>query len=579
VIDVLDSLETAIEHALPAAQEARAARPSSLQRFLEEDVVTDNGPWSLAGHEPYHEILDTLTRIFVKRERDTTFSFLKAEQIAATTTIGLGVGLWAPSDLRMNVGYFLPTDVFAHKFGRTRLKNTIAKSEYLRSRAKDKDAVNQATLKEFEGKYLYILGLEEMTNAISIPMDVLINDEVDLLPQDNLEWSEGRISHSDVRVQLFFSAGYAPGAGIDLRYQDGSQHKYVIDCMNRSCRRKAICLEENFPECVGTIRGEWARVCPDCKKPLDIVKNGRWVATFPQRIKQKKLSYRLSQLSVGAIDLNGVMRRWEKASKKKSKLARFRCSVLALPDAGALQPISDVELNRMQSGDVKHLRCGRGEFPRFAGVDAGDTFHFVCYERLPNGQPHLVWVEEIDSDKALERISTLIGVLGIAQLVPDKKPLTTIARGLAYRFPDIVALQDFQNSSPLKVVEEEHERKTYRCVKVDRDESLDETTSDFTDQQNFLRIPDIESDPVLAVFASHLKNLRKERTMDKKGRPLDMYLKGVSNHCGMALNSARIAEEIAPSLLPFSFTPIRRAGTGVLSRAYTRNLKRSVFGG
>jgi hypothetical protein len=259
------------------------------------------------------------------------------------------------------------------------------------------------------------------------------------------------------------------------------------------------------------------------------------------------------------------MSRWLKC-RTKSQKAKFRCSVLAIPDAGAMQPVSDVELNRMQSGEVKLLRQDRGALPRFAGLDTGDYCHFVCYERMPNGNPHLVWAEEIDVDVALDRITTLIGTLGVAQLVVDKKPQTMLARGLAYRFPQIVALQDFANGSPLQVVDEEHEKKKFRCVKVDRDESLDEMTSDFTDKEHFLRIPDVESDPILAIFATQLKNLRKERTIDAKGRAIDRYLKGVANHFGMALNSAHKAEKIAPASMTFSFTPIGESHIAVRNR-------------
>jgi len=108
-----------------------------------------------------------------------------------------------------------------------------------------------------------------MLGAISTPLDALLYDEVDKLPAENMEWSRGRVAHSELRLAIYFSAGYSPGAGIDLRYQAGSQHRWLVDCANRSCSRKkseAICLEDEFPDCMAQIRGEWRRVCPDCKR-------------------------------------------------------------------------------------------------------------------------------------------------------------------------------------------------------------------------------------------------------------------------------------------------------------------------
>lgn len=573
----LDELAADLRQRMPERPDRKA--PSSLQLFLEDEIRTDTGIWSVEGHEPFGEILAAMDRIFRRPLRDFEIVLLKAEQIGATLSLGIGAALHLAADLGRNVGYFLPTDKFAHKFGRTRLKRTISRSQYLSDRMKDVgDPVNQATVKEFDGKFLYVLGLESMIGAIATPLDVLTYDEVDLLPAENREWSQGRVAHSDLRSSIWFSAGYSPGAGIDLKYQEGSQHKWLVDCTNRSCRRKAICLEETFPDCLVPIGTKWHRACPDCEQPLDIVKNGRWVATYPDRARRGKISYRLSALSMSAMSAEYIMNRW-KGCRTKSQKAKFRCSVLAIPDAGAMQPISDVEINRMQSGEVRLLRQDRGELPRFAGVDAGDLYHFACYERLPSGNPHLVYVEELDSDDAVQRISELIRGLGVVSLVGDKKPHTNTMRALAYRFPRIVALQDFTNGSPLKVVEEEHEKKMYRCVKVDRDESLDELTSDITSDR-FLRIPDIESAEVMATFATHLKGLRKERSIDAKGRAIDTYIKGVPNHFGMALNSARIAELIAPAVQNFSFTPIAPSASSTAARpSISRGLKGRLLSG
>lgn len=557
------------------APKAGVARPLTLQRFLEQDIRHDKGPWSIDGHEPFQAILDLVDRVIAKKQSDTEISLLKAEQIGATT-IGLGLAAHLPADLKKNVGYFLPTKTFAHVFGRSRLRRMIAGSQYLSGLMLDRAAVNQSMVKEFDGAFLYLLGLESMMGAISVPLDFLIYDEVDMLPAENLEWSQGRVAHSDLRVSFFFSAGYSPGAGIDSRFQAGTQHKYLVRC--RSCRRRDICLEESFPDCIAKVRGRWTRVCPTCGAELDVVRDGKWVATYPQREKERRFSFRLSALAMPAMPADFIMARWEKAKKKKSELAKFRCAVLAIPDAGAMQPITDAELRQMETPGVV-LRVAQ-EGPVYAGLDTGDLCHFYAFRRV-NGRPRLAWIETIDSDHALERVSTLIGGLGVAQLIVDKKPQTVLARALAYRFPRIVSLQDFRDGSPLAVVEEEHQGHVYRCAKVDRDESLDELTSEITSAAG-LQIPSEESLPAQLVetfteMRTHLKNLRKERTIDAKGRAVDKYVKGVENHYGMAANSARLAELVAPVVMPFEYTPIetRREAT----RSQARSLRRSLLSG
>lgn len=535
------------------------ARPASLLEFLETDITADAGPWSLKDHEPFGEIVDTIDKVLRGKRSDTEISVLAAEQVGKTL-VAIGAATQLVADRGRNVGYFFPTDKFAHKFGRTRLKRLISKSPYLAARMKDRESVNQATLKEFNGKYLYMFGLESMLGAISTPLDALVYDEVDLLPAENLEWSQGRVAHSDLRFSLFVSAGYSPGAGIDRRFSDGTQHKYLVDCTARGCRTKAICLEEVFPDCIARVKGEWKRVCPNCKQELDLKKNGRWVASVPSRARDKKFSYRVSSLIIPARSANHIMKRWDKAKKKKSELAKFRCAELAMPDAGAMQPVTDAELNRMREQYMMRNDRGTGA-ARFAGMDAGDLCHLYVFERTPEGRPRVVWLEEIDSDHAENIVSSRIASLGITSLVIDKKPLTNLARAIAYRFPGIVALQDFKQGSTLEVVDEEHVGKKYRCVKIDRNESLDEFTDEITDEARGLIIPDGAGETesvsdVLKDFSEHLKALRKERIVDARGRTIDIYQAKVANHFGMAGNSARLAEMIARVLMPFDFTPV-----------------------
>src|SRR5690349_15053384 len=119
-MDALRELATSLRRSLPEKGNDERVRPSSLQLFLEDDVSTDSGQWSLEGHEPFAAILSQMDDVFRRPLRDTEIALLKAEQIGATTSIGLGPGLHLAADLGRNVGYFLPTDVFARRFGRTR---------------------------------------------------------------------------------------------------------------------------------------------------------------------------------------------------------------------------------------------------------------------------------------------------------------------------------------------------------------------------------------------------------------------------------------------------------------------------
>ena len=540
---------------LPRGELATAERAAAhtFDSFLTSEVVTDKGPWSLAGHEPLAFLAQLLGEVITKPIRDAEIIGLKAAQIG-WSTLALAIAFFLASCRQMNVGYFLPTDRFAERFGQTRADKMIKASRFLRESMKEGavGGVHQKGLKEFRGHYFYLLGLESLANATSIPMDALVYDEVDLLDEENATWSEDRVAHSNLRLKLYLSVGMFPGAGIDARYQTGTQHRYAVSC---SCGKRDMVLEDLFPESMLVIEGKAERVCVKCHRPLDLAK-GRWIAEQPSRAKEGRFSFKLSALSMGAIDGDYIWNRFLRARRKKAWLAKFHCSELAKPDAGAMMPITDAELWQMRRPDVVlRLSAGTGA-PRYAGIDVGDICHFWAHELMParegeERRRRLVWLEEIDSDNLVERLAVLIAKLDLRTLVIDKKPHTASARRLAYLFPRIVVLQDFA-AGELRVVDEVHEHKKYKCLKVDRDDSLNQFCAEITDPDNGLLIPEEDSE-ITSILARHLKQLRKSRTEDARGNEIDSFVRGVDNHFGMAGNSARLAEVISPKNPTFDY--------------------------
>lgn len=515
-------------------------RYDDFRAFLEREIWTDNGLFSFRGREVFRHQVELINRVVADRRPDVTISTLKGAQIGQTT-IGIGAAVYIPAQIGKNLGYFLPTDAFAKRFDQTRFTTTIRKNAWLRGLMKEGNfqGANLKGLKEFRGKFLYTLGLFNIQNAISIPLDANLYDEVDVLPEENMEWSDDRIAASTFRFRFFFSVGMYPGAGIDAKYAEGCEYNWVVKCP--SCGRDDQVLEDLFPACIQRVQGEWQRVCIKCGKPYDVETVGRWVAHYPERENEGKYSYRIPQLIVPAIALPYIMGRWDKAQHKKSKLAKFRCSCLAKPDGGDMQPITDAVLAACR-GDYR-MSLSKGGRPRFAGMDCGDTVHFACCEILEDGRAKWLYFEEMDSDEMVERAAgQLWDQLGISGLVIDSKPLRVEARAIAYRHPKEVWLQDFKGDD-IQAVDAEHQGKHFQAVAVPRDDSLDEFCDRFTAEPPQMILPrkDAESPAVLDVVDMHLKNLRKEPVLDAQGNLVHRYVKNVPNHFGMAMNSALVA--------------------------------------
>ncbi|MCY3822326.1 MAG: phage terminase large subunit family protein [Nitrospinae bacterium] len=311
-----------------------------LARFLTSEMSTDNGAFTFAGREALLEPAAALDEVLGKRAPDRTVSVLKGAQVGMTT-LAIGFALYCVIVHRLNVGYFLPDQDFADRFDQTRVRPAL-KRKGLASLMREGNykGASPKGLKEFPGRggsrFLYILGLRDIGNAISIPLDVLIRDEVDDLPPENLKWSNDRIDASPLALTLNLAVGRTPGAGIHAIYEGGDQRSWRVICP--ACRAESV-LEENWPQ----ILSGNALVCPDCSGSLDRGA-GRWVAA---RVRPRHRSYRLSQLAVSTVRLERIKAKWA-AARLPSEKARFCCSTLAIPDAGDTQPISRELLRKLR---------------------------------------------------------------------------------------------------------------------------------------------------------------------------------------------------------------------------------------
>jgi hypothetical protein len=549
-----------------ANDQTRERRGLSLREFLEREVTTDNGPWSISGHEPLGEVVSTIDALIRNGVRDARVTTIKGEQIGFTT-LALAVPVWAAVEHGYNCGYFLPDDEFAKEWGLAKLTPIINESPYLAALASDGD-VERGTLKQFRDKYVYLLGLAKLKGATSRPMDLQVSDEVDLTSDAVRKWKTGRMRHSKLRFELDFSAPYAANSGIDKRFQDGSQRRWLVDC--DECAGREICLEEAFPECMEKRGDQWTRVCPQCKTELDVAR-GRFVALYPERESgsEPHVSFRISALAISAIDENAIMKAYRDAlaSGDPEDMAIFNRSVRAIADAGSMQPITDVVLQKMERPYV--LKLARTDNPIFFGIDLGKACWFWAEEWLVSEQrARLIYAERMHSSKWERRTRELIAELAPRFGVCDMMPLFDSSQRLASDHRQTLALLQFDNGKELTLAEQlitddrvgsaHRDQETtpkYWLAKIDRNRLLERWCAEATHADRGLLIPD-ERTPVMKDVREHLKKLQKVADKDARGNEVHRFIDNVDNHFGMAAASALVARLIAPSIQPFAVVPL-----------------------
>jgi len=331
----------------------------------------------------------------------------------------------------------------------------------------------------------------------SLTLDLALLDEVDDIDERNIGYVDARMTNSQAHLTCFIGTQRVAGAGQNARLEASSFHVKLVPCP--ACGRE-WCLEEEFPRCVRVKKAEIGKAesrkqkaesqntdsisafnfpisalpdpiispemghdrlaayyvaCPECGTELDR-DAGRYVARRPERLRQAKLGIRVSQLNISAISIQEIVGAWYAAFEDPSgsALTAFCCDRLAIPNAGAAQPITQAILDdcrrlglaeELEAAEPYAMSLGKAEsrnqkaeiqssqshspfqlsafsisaFPRVAGMDMGPRCWFWCDEVRGPLVSACVWAELIASGNAPGRVPLLMNALGIRCLLLD----------------------------------------------------------------------------------------------------------------------------------------------------------------
>lgn len=489
-------------------------------------VLDDRSPYLVNSRAFMAEVVEAIfshPHITIEKGAQTGFS-----------TLFLAHSMYMVDLMEANLIYYLPTDKMANRFGQTRFDPYVERSKYLKSRLLGTD---QAGLKQIGTHFFYMLGLVSKTGAISIPADEVLFDEVALINRENMDLAQDRILASKLGWQRYFSTPIYEEDGIDELYRESDMHKWTVRC--EGCGRESV-PEEEFPDNIRDDRRQGGKVfiyCVKCGKPLNVDK-GCWIAEHPERTLR---GYRVPQLAIREARIDLIWDRWVKAQGKPNKIARVRRSALGIADSGNLQPIGSKVLEIVEAASDYYFQDS-SEVPCGVGIDMGDRAHIVV--AAPQGEGfRLIAAWHVDVEVLLEMIPHLQEAYNVGCLIIDAMPYKTESKRVVRALSNAVGFIQYFKAN-YKESTEGTDEKEVRVIQVDRDESLDETTSLFATNppQAFLFKPrNTEEEKTLDEIKRHLKKLVKEEGVGADGQKRISYKKNVENHFGMAINSARLA--------------------------------------
>lgn len=187
--------------------------------FITEHTYIRGTRFNFHGHEYQRKILeDPSQNIVIIKSAQIGISEMSARLALARAVLVNG----------FSTIYTLPAASAAQNFMKTRIDPVVTSSPYL-SELVSKD-VDNSTVKRFGDSYVYLKGAQVDRQAISVPADMIVMDEVDNSNQDVLTLFESRLIHSAYALTVKLSTPTIPDYGIDLAYKQSRRNLNLCKC-------------------------------------------------------------------------------------------------------------------------------------------------------------------------------------------------------------------------------------------------------------------------------------------------------------------------------------------------------------
>lgn len=239
-----------------------------IPQWIQAKTYLHGRNYSFKGHEFQLEVLqDTSQEVNVQ----------KCSQVGMTEA----QGRWSLGICRLFPGfsliYTMPYSNDAQVLCKTRIDPIIANSPDL-AQSVNPD-LNNSEIKQFGSSFIYFRGTQGNTQAISIPADCIVSDEIDRSSAHILSQYTSRLRHSAWKLRRNFSTPTVDGYGIADKMSTSRRFKKVCRC--EFCNHRFLPdyfndvkipgydgdLKDLTKRMLGWIRWKEARLlCPKCGK-------------------------------------------------------------------------------------------------------------------------------------------------------------------------------------------------------------------------------------------------------------------------------------------------------------------------
>lgn len=369
-----------------------------------------------------------------------TMVIMKAAQMGISEYM-LSYALYSCDKRNATCLYIFPTDGLISDFSTARLGPAIEASEYLQSIVYDhtgkegKKGANRVTLKRIRNRFLYLRGGQvrpdgKASQLKSIDADLILLDELDECDPRVRDITAKRLGHSQIGEMRLVSTPTYPGVGIHTEYLLSDQRRWFIPCVH--CGYKQVVTIDNVvtewdesrrPTAWHQDDGKAFAACLDCSKPLDLLVDGEWVATYPER---DVAGFHVSKFAGSTADIDGMIAALQSYNATKNRECYNQdLGLTYVPEGGQL---GDTHLDAVRRDYTHGIRPGKR---CYMGIDVGAVLHCVIREEpdTETGERRQLYAGEVSWDEA-------------GRLIRTYNPITTVIDGL----PETSKVRELQES-------------------------------------------------------------------------------------------------------------------------------------
>lgn len=371
----------------------------------------------------------------IYKDQHPSIVYRKAAQMGLSERL-ISESVWVCDRLNKNTLYVFPTSSQLGDFVQARLEPVFNFSDYLsritgvlsadEKRERDLDTkkkVGKVGLKQIRNAFLYLRGSQNQQQIISVDADMIVLDERDRFTQAHVPYIDKRLQHSSLRWRREASTPTFPGKGVDEAYLKSDQRVWMVKC-------KHCDLEQEIDFFRNVDFEKKRTICTACKKPINRLKAGQWVAQKPEN--KEIRGYHINGIYNPMRTIADLIDTYEEAREKGfSAMQQFYNQVLGLPYEAEGTTLLRTDLDEAISDYEVPFHVTEC----VAGADVGEKINVIVSKPM-NGKNRYVWIGTVsDFFGPTDSVEFLMNKYNIRFLVIDANPETRKVKDLIEKFP------------------------------------------------------------------------------------------------------------------------------------------------